>query len=168
MNFWTGLLIFLVVWVIVFVIIEIIIIKTREKKIYKEYYYLDTQFEESKACVLETIGIMDKYNAKETDSLGKSYRDIKKSIVSSKSLSELIMMIDRISISRKDSKFSKNDDFIEIRDLLIKYKDRIMSSLDRYNVYVANFNNKVFSFPTRVVSFFMGILPYSELTIDEE
>ena len=79
------------------------------------------------------------------------------------------MMIDRISLSRKDSSsLSRNKDYKEIRDLLISYKDRINNSLDRYNVYVTNFNNKVFSLPTYAVSFFLRILPYSELTIDEE
>ncbi len=169
MNVWTGLLIFLIIWLIVFVIIELIIIRVREKKIYEEYDYLDTQFEESKACILESIGIIDRYNEAEADSLSKSYRDIKKSVISNKSLSELIMMIDRISLSRKDSSsLSRNKDYKEIRDLLISYKDRINNSLDRYNVYVTNFNNKVFSLPTYAVSFFLRILPYSELTIDKE
>mgnify|MGYP002856991039 CR=1 FL=1 len=169
MNIWTGLLIFLIIWLVVFVIIEIIIIRVREKKIYKEYEYLDTQFEESKACILESIGIIDRYNEAEADSLSKSYRDIKRSVISNKSLSDLLMMIDRISLSRKDStSLSRNKEYKEMRDLLINYKDRINNSLDRYNVYVTNFNNKVFSLPTYLVSFFLRILPYSELTIDKE
>lgn len=130
---------------------------------------MDTQFEESKVCVLETIGILDRYDAMEADSLSKSYRDIKKSIVSSKSLSDLFMIIDRISLSRKgSSKAFKNDDYVRVRDLLINYKDRISNSLDRYNIYVGNFNRKVFSLPTYIVAFCLRILPYSELIIDKE
>ena len=67
MNVWTGLLIFLIIWLIVFIIIELIIIRVREKKIYEEYDYLDTQFEESKACILESIGIIDRYNEAEAE-----------------------------------------------------------------------------------------------------
>ena len=166
---WMGFLIFLLIWLVVFIIIEIIIIKVREKKIYEEYNYLDRQFEESKECILETIGILDRYNNAEADSLIRSYIDIKKSVVSSKSLSDLFLMIDRISLSRKgNTKVFKNEDYVEIRDLLISYKDRISNSLDRYNIYVGNFNRKVFSLPTYLVAFCLRILPYSELIIDKE
>lgn len=166
---WTIFLIFLLIWLVVFIIIEIVIIKVREKKIYEEYNYLDRQFEESKECILETIGILDRYNNAEADSLSRSYIDIKKSVVSSKSLSDLFLMIDRISLSRKgNTKVFKNEDYVEIRDLLISYKDRISNSLDRYNIYVGNFNRKVFSLPTYLVAFCLRILPYSELIIDKE
>ena len=169
MNLWIGLLIFLLIWLVVFIIIEMIIIKVREKKIYEEYNYLDKQFEESKVCVLETIGILDRYNNAEADSLSKSYRDIKKSVVSSKSLSDLFLIIDRISLTRKSTaRVFKNEDYIKVRDLLINYKDRINNSLDRYNIYVGNFNRKVFSLPTYLVAFVLRILPYSELIIDKE
>ena len=169
MNLWSWLLVFLIIWLVVFIIIELIIIKIREKKIYEEYNYLDKQFEESKECILETIGIFDRYNYAEAESLSKSYRDIKKSPVSSKSLSDLFLMIDRISLSRKTSaRVFKNEDYVKVRDLLINYKDRINNSLDRYNIYVGNFNRKVFSLPTYVVAFVLRILPYSELIIDKE
>ena len=101
--------------------------------------------------------------------ISRSYIDIKKSVVSSKSLSDLFLMIDRISLSRKgNTKVFKNEDYVEIRDLLISYKDRISNSLDRYNIYVGNFNRKVFSLPTYLVAFCLRILPYSELIIDKE